>query len=271
MEKITINPGLQHLTEKVFWDLDVDDLKICAQINLSCKQILQTPMFCLRKFEHFSKKNQKDWMSVIKSVKNSDKGIAIICYLRLNLREERLVDLPCYTNSDVQDDIRKKICISCEISKLSNEEIEMVKILAPLTERPNAPDRYGRTPIYYAAGNGHTEIVRTLSPLTEKPNAPNFNGYTPIHKAADCGHIEIVQILAPLTDNPNAPNKSGETPIYRAAWHGHTEIVKILAPLTANSNDSDVNGKPPIYWAAHKGIANIVKLLGPSTDNPITS
>ena len=170
MDKITINPGLQHLAEKVFWDLDVDDLKICSQINLSCKQILQTPMFCLRKFEHFSKKNQKDWMSVIKSVKNSDKGIAIICYLRLNLREERLVDLPCYTNSDVQDDIRKKICISCEISKLSNEEIEMVKILAPLTERPNAPDRYGRTPIYYAAQFYNNSLSLFVRYLQRNPN-----------------------------------------------------------------------------------------------------
>ena len=59
MENIIINPGLQHLAEKVFWNLDVEDLKICTQINQSCKQILQNPIFCLRKFENLSKKNQK--------------------------------------------------------------------------------------------------------------------------------------------------------------------------------------------------------------------
>ncbi len=85
MEKIIRNPGLQHLAEKVFWNLDVEDLKFCAQINQSCKQILQIPIFCLRKFEHLSKKNRRDWIEVIQSVKNSDKGIAIISYLQWNL------------------------------------------------------------------------------------------------------------------------------------------------------------------------------------------
>ena len=47
MEKIMNNPGLQHLAENIFWNLHVEDLKICAQINHSCKQILQIPIFCL--------------------------------------------------------------------------------------------------------------------------------------------------------------------------------------------------------------------------------
>ena len=54
MEKIIKNPGLQHLAEEVFWNLDVEDLKICAQINQSCKQILQNPIFCLSKLSELS-------------------------------------------------------------------------------------------------------------------------------------------------------------------------------------------------------------------------
>ena len=45
MEKIINNAGYQHLTEEIFWNLDFDDLKICGQINQSCKQILQNPIF----------------------------------------------------------------------------------------------------------------------------------------------------------------------------------------------------------------------------------
>ena len=60
METIITNPGLQHLAEEVFWNLDFEDLKICAQINLSCKHILQNPKFCLRKIEHLTKKNKED-------------------------------------------------------------------------------------------------------------------------------------------------------------------------------------------------------------------
>ena len=50
LEKFFNNPGLHYLAENIFWNLDIKDLKICAQINKSCKQILQNPIFCLRKF-----------------------------------------------------------------------------------------------------------------------------------------------------------------------------------------------------------------------------
>ena len=87
MEKIFNNPGLQHLAEKVLWNLNVEDLKVCAQINQSCKQILQNPIFCLAKFKDLSKENKKVWIEAIQSVKNSDKGIAIISYLQWNFKK----------------------------------------------------------------------------------------------------------------------------------------------------------------------------------------
>ena len=82
--------------------------------------------------------------------------------------------------------------------------------------------------LYVAAEHGHTEIVKILAHLTENPNAPNTDGETPICWAARHGHTEIVKILAPLTDNPNDTDEYGQTPIYMAAFYGHTEIVKIL-------------------------------------------
>ena len=69
MEKIINNSGLQHPAEKVFWNLDVEDLKICSQINEACKQILRKPMFWLEKFVSLSKENRKDWIKVIKQEK----------------------------------------------------------------------------------------------------------------------------------------------------------------------------------------------------------
>ena len=59
-----------------------------------------------------------------------------------------------------------------------------------------APDDMGITPIYIAAYNGHTEIVKILATLTDNPNAPDEYGFTPIHCAARNGCTEIVKILA---------------------------------------------------------------------------
>ena len=178
MEKIINNPGLQHLAENIFWNLDVKDLKICAQINQSCKQILQNPIFCLRKFEHLSKENQKDWIKILKEVKNSEKIHAIISYLQWNLKKEA-VDLQCYTSPAVQDNFRMMIMESCKKEESSAENTEIVKILAPLTDNPNAPDKYGETPIIMATCLGHTEIVKILASLTDNPNASNKYGMTP--------------------------------------------------------------------------------------------
>ena len=71
-----------------------------------------------------------------------------------------------------------------------------------------------------ATNFGHTDIVQILAPLTENPNAPNAFGLTPIQKAAFHGNSEIVKILAPLSKNPNSPNPYGSTPIHRAALKG---------------------------------------------------
>ena len=71
MEKIVSNPGLQYLAEKVFWNLNVEDLKACAQINQSCKQILQNPIFCLTKFEDLSKENKTKWIEAFQSVEST--------------------------------------------------------------------------------------------------------------------------------------------------------------------------------------------------------
>ena len=80
-----------------------------------------------------------------------------------------MVDIPCFSSPSVQNEFRKKILEICMKlrSELSDEDTEIVKILAPLTDNPNAQDKFGRTPINYAAQNGHTEIVKILAPLIE--------------------------------------------------------------------------------------------------------
>ena len=88
METIISNPGLHHLAEKVFWNLDGEDLRNCAQINQSCQQILQHLIFYLRKFKGLSMKNRKIWIKVIQYVKTSDQGIAIIPYISTMESEE---------------------------------------------------------------------------------------------------------------------------------------------------------------------------------------
>ena len=72
MENIITNPGLQHIAENIFLNLDVEHLQMCGRINQSCKEILDNAMFWLRQFVGLSKENQEDWL---KSVNNFDEEI----------------------------------------------------------------------------------------------------------------------------------------------------------------------------------------------------
>ena len=129
------------------------------------------------------------------------------------MKKDALMDLPCYSSPIVQEVFRETIWEYCKKKELSDDNTEMVKILAPLTDNPNTPNENRESPIHYAAWFGQIEIVKILAHLTNNPNAQGRNGDTPIYWAALKGHIEIVKILAPLTNNPNAPYIDGNTPI----------------------------------------------------------
>ena len=194
----------------------------------------------------FGKEEEENWIKGVHSEMNSNKEKPISLYLEW-IFMNKVFSLPRYTEIVVQDDFRQII-----FHAVRKGDINVVTILAPLTENPNAPGEDGITPIYWAVRQRQFEIVKILAPLqkADNRNAPDEDGDTPIMKAACYGETEIVKILAYLTYNLNAANNQGYTPIHFAAGNGRTKIVKILAPLTNNPTASDTDGNTPIHWAA---------------------
>ena len=94
--------------------------------------------------------------------------------------------------------------------------------------------------------NENTEIVKILAPLTDNPNAPDKNGDTPIYKAAWKGNLEIVKYLAHLTDKPNASNNQGRTPFMATK---NEEIRRILKSYK-KSKKRTANAEPPTTKSA---------------------
>ena len=217
MEKIFNNPGLQHLAEKVFLNLEWKDLEVCAMINQLSKQILENPIFWLKKFvsRGMSKKNETEWAKAIKSAKKYNKKKQILSYMKWHLMTpQEKADFPfCpISNSVVQKKFRKHI-----YEAVKEENTEIVRMLAPLAKSNKASKNYEHDSINLAIYKGHTEIIKILAPLTDNPNSP-YHGpcnfvKTPIYWAARNGHTKIVEFLAPLTKNPNASDDDGKTPI----------------------------------------------------------
>ena len=112
MEKILSNPGLQHLAENLFLNLSSADLKKCLLINQFTNQILENPMFWIKKLiqNGLSEENQNDWINAIQSETNFEKKKNIVDYLSWNSKKENCFDLPCYTKPVAQEDFWNKIC-----------------------------------------------------------------------------------------------------------------------------------------------------------------
>ena len=121
MEKIINTPGFQHLAEKMFLNLNYEDLKTCQLINQSANEILENPMFWIKKIiqRGLSKENQKDWHRAIQLVKNTDLEKNISSYLKRSSKNPRVVDIPCYINEDTIMEYSK-------MPKLNNTEFRNI-------------------------------------------------------------------------------------------------------------------------------------------------
>ena len=163
----------------------------CQQVNENWKSIVRNPLFLYEKCDQMGILEKNDEKILTKKI--------IQAFFNDNVtKEDATITL---LNIISEQSLYTFLYEFYTINKTDGDEFGVYS------------SKDGQTPIYWAARMGHTEIVKILTPLTDNPNAANNIGCTPIHVAACDGHTEIVKILAPLTDNPNDPNYYGETPV----------------------------------------------------------
>ena len=262
LDQIVINPGLQHIIEMIFFNLDYKDLKNCKLVNAAINTILINPIFWLKKWSFnrgLSKKNQSEWIKALELTKNTNFERNVGLYIKKVIKIGHFVDIPCYINNDT-------LMKANEMSfgeALVKKDAGVLQILAPVTGIVNAPNatlqRILRYNILKANENikMHIDLIKVLAPMMKNPNAPfnqqlQFKGVTTIYFAAHIGDIDVIKFLAPLSDNINEPNLAGITPIHNAAQEGHLDIIKFLVPLTENPNLPSDAGFTPITLASRR-------------------
>jgi len=167
----------------------------------------------------------------------------------------------------------------------------------------NSKDKYGLTPLYWAAWFGHEEVVDLLlvepavhlsqqeendcSPLLAAAenghagtvsillakngvdvNPKDENGCTPLLIAAKNSHFSVVLLLLAEGDkvDVNAKDKGGSTPLLVASEAGHVQIVSLLLARGSNSQQPDEQGRTPLSVATTNGHWRIVQLLSPKNE-----
>ena len=247
MEQILNNPGLQHITERIFYNLEFKDLMSCQLMNNSCNQILKNSMFWLKIWQlkkGLSKGNQKCWINAIQNAQKwPQKEFYIQSYIKQVIRIGHFVDVPCYIDNQTLKRFSKRSSFSQALKK---KNAGILQMLAATTKNFNSRSYsqsffirklYGMTPIEVAVNTGDTDIVKVLAPIIkwDCTQTNELFDLPPITRAAIRGHTDIAKFLAPLTQYPNALDKyHGLTPIQTAielaAEKGHDEIVKFLTP-----------------------------------------
>jgi ankyrin repeat protein len=123
----------------------------------------------------------------------------------------------------------------------------------------------GRTPLIWAALNGHKEIVELiLAKDGVNPNSKDDRGWTSLVWAAIEGHKEIVEVLlaADGIDLNPVDNHFHRTPLLWAIMAGRQEIVNLLLMKDGvDPNSKDHEGWSPLQWAKlceHRGIVEML-------------
>ncbi|KAK5058904.1 hypothetical protein LTR84_011168 [Exophiala bonariae] len=167
----------------------------------------------------------------------------------------------------------------------------------PNIDEVTAEEAQQRTPLSWAAGEGHGAIVSLLLECSADLERKDDRGMTALHWAAARGHREVVEgILAwyrdrrqlgqskgsvtshsgNIEETPASTRNaeewtdgSGHTPLAWAASAGHTEVVNLFLGADAEEDGlgfalmdvDDIHGRNPLSWAAGNGHYGTVKAL----------
>ena len=133
----------------------------------------------------------------------------------------------------------------------------------------NSLGAHNRTPLAYAAFGGHAGVVKLLLEHENvDPDLQDMDGDGPLGCAAMKGYEEVVKLLLEREDiDPNRRNKEDRTPLGCAAIEGHEGVVKLLLEReNVDPNIQDTDGDGPLACAAIKGHEGVVKLLLDQSD-----
>ena len=125
-------------------------------------------------------------------------------------------------------------------------------------------DTYNRTPLSWAAKQGHKAVVRLL--LERGPELElkdNRRGQTPLSLAAEHGHEAVAHQLLEQGAEVESNDTNCRTPLFLAAQKGHEALVRLLLEYKHNAevNSKDIRGHIPLSLAARNGYNTTVWLL----------
>ncbi|KAI9668937.1 MAG: hypothetical protein M1829_005249 [Trizodia sp. TS-e1964] len=129
------------------------------------------------------------------------------------------------------------------------------------SELENRENHICRTPLLYAAGQGHEVVVKLLLEKGAEMEAKDIYGRTPLLYAIKQGHLAMTMLLLERGAELETKDHLGRTPLSYVAKNGNDAVAKLLLEKGAETEAKNYFGRTPLSYAAKNGIEGIVKLL----------
>ena len=148
------------------------------------------------------------------------------------------------------------------------DDVQVLKKLMEMGAFVNTPDYTQKTPLLYAAENGHLEALLFFLKNGANGLEQDLEGTTALHCAAARDDVPMITMLAKdFHLDVNGANRQKEfslynTPLHRAAQKGHIHAIQALMNNGANEKTVNIHGATALHAAAQQGhIAAIVSLI----------
>ncbi|RYP26161.1 hypothetical protein DL768_011819 [Monosporascus sp. mg162] len=146
----------------------------------------------------------------------------------------------------------------------------MVQLLLNKGAEIDSKDNNNRTPLSWAAGNGHKEIVQLLLDKGAEADSNDKDGRTPLLWIAE---HNIANVFAFLTARPSTALQDYQMQL-RLLEHQNKKrlmlargeadpatVMQLLLDNGAEADPKDRDGRTPLSWAAEKGHKEVVQML----------
>ncbi len=147
---------------------------------------------------------------------------------------------------------------------VKRDDIATVEEFLTQGVRIDATNKYGLTPLHWAAWHGSADVVEILLANDANIHAKcKKAGMTPLHYAAAFGRKDIAEVLVAKGADINSKNKRGGTPLGNAAMGVgcNEEVAQFLIAKGADVDTKNFDGRTPLHKAVMSGQPTIVELL----------
>lgn len=177
-------------------------------------------------------------------------------------------------NVNIRDDIYQRSPLSWAAENGFDNAVELLlkgpkfdlgrALFKPLTLRGakvDAKDRHNRTPLSYAAWNGHLEVVKRLRQANASINTKDDINATPLYYALCTGNMDVVGEMSKGVQTDEAQGMRNKL-LLSAAAVGQERVVKMLLETGADLETRDANIKnTPLLVAVKRMHVGVARLL----------